>query len=298
MENPKVVLFYKYIHVQDPENLTQEVRSLCQKLNLKGRVIIATEGINATLEGSGKDIKSFCKVLKADPRFSGTDFKISNGTGSAFPKLSVKIRDEIVAADLGKDDVDPMVTTGKYITAKQLHEWFESEKEFYLVDMRNDYEQLSGHFEGSILSNFDQFRDLPQILEKLKSLKDKTILTVCTGGVRCEKASGFLVNHGFKDVYQLYGGIVTYMEEYPGQHFKGVLYVFDNRLVIGFNADPNREIISKCAKCHKPSENYVNCAYDFCHFHYICCQDCYDKIGLPFCKPVCKEKFFTQRFDF
>lgn len=269
----KIILFYKYIDIDNPQKLMEEQRRICQKLGLLGRMIIAREGMNATLEGTEENIKKYCSHLLADPRFSETHIKISDGTGQAFPKLSIKVREEIVSS--GVDGLDWNKWRGKYILSEQLHDWIINGRKFYLVDMRNDYEQKAGYFENSILSNMKNFRDLPKLLPKLKHLKGKTIVTVCTGGVRCEKASGFLVKNGFKKVYQLYGGIVTYMEKYPLEHFKGSLYVFDNRLVMGFNLDdPKREIVGKCASCGKGSENYINCQDDFCHRHFICCTEC------------------------
>lgn len=283
----KVLLFYKYVEIKDPEDLKNQQRELCLKLNLKGRIIIAKEGINATLEGTIKNINKYCEEIKKE--FKDIHLKLSDGTGNAFPKLSIKIRPEIVAADL-KSDINPNNITGKYLTADKLHDWINSKKEFYIVDMRNEYEQKTGYFEGSILSNLEQFRDLPKFLPQIKHLKDKTILTVCTGGVRCEKASGFLIKHGFKNVYQLYGGIVTYMEKYPGEDFKGSLYVFDERLIMGFNMDdPKREIVGRCANCNKLSENFINCTDDFCHRHFIACINCVDKKNQMYCPMGCRD---------
>ena len=284
----KVILFYKYTNIDNPEKLMEEQRKICQKLNIRGRMIIAKEGINATLEGREENIKKYCDALLKEHRFKGTHIKLSEGIGSAFPKLSIKVREEIVAS--GLDGLDPNKVTGKYITAEELHSWIGNKKEFYIVDMRNDYEQRVGYFENSILSNMENFRDLPKFLPKLAHLKGKNIVTVCTGGVRCEKASSFLLENGFKDVYQLYGGIVTYMEKYPNEHFKGGLYVFDNRLVIGFNMDnPKREIVGKCASCNKPSENYINCKDDFCHRHFIACKDCVDFENKAICPMGCRD---------
>ncbi len=292
-----VVLFYKYTFIENPEELAAGQKELCQKLGLKGRVIIATEGINGTLEGKDADVKKYCQALKKDSRFSDADFKLSEGTGDAFPKLSVRVRDEIVSGHLGSMNVNPLEVSGKYITAEQLHEWIQSKKEFYIVDMRNDYEQEVGHFEGSILPGLTNFRDLPKVLGKLKSLKDKTIVTVCTGGVRCEKASGFLVKNGFAYVYQLYGGIVTYMEKYPNEDFAGALYVFDQRIVMGFNMDdPKRKIIGKCAKCKKPSERYVNCKDPDCNRHFICCEECCDINGKILCPMGCINGQISRAF--
>lgn len=293
----KIILFYNYTDIDNPHVLRKEQIDLCQKLDLKGRVIVSCEGINATLEGEEKNTQKYIKKLLADKRFKDTHIKISDGDGQAFLKLSIKVRPEIVASGL---DLNPRRVSGKYITAEELHDWILSKKEFFIVDMRNDYEQAVGYFENSIsdsegkslviLSNMDNFKELPKLLPKLKHLKGKTIVTVCTGGVRCEKASGFLVSNGFKDVYQLYGGIVTYMEKYPNEYFKGALYVFDGRIVMGFNMDdPKREIVGRCVKCSKPSENYINCYDGFCNRHFICCLDCLDGKTKILCPMGCRD---------
>ncbi len=288
MSKYKVLLFYKYVRIADPDELRDEQMAICKRLDLKGRVIIAHEGINATLEGLETALSEYWDNLMADKRFVGTHLKISEGTGEAFPKLSIKVRPEIVAS--GLMELDPNKTTGKYLTAEQLHEWIKSGKEFYIVDMRNDYEHLSGYFRNAILPPMSSFRDLSKILPSLEHLKNKTVVTVCTGGVRCEKASGFLVQNNFADVYQLYGGIVTYMEKYPNEDFLGVLYTFDNRLVMGFNLDdPKREVVGRCVKCGKSSERYVNCKDGFCHRHFIACLECSDEKGEILCPMGCRD---------
>lgn len=285
-----VILFYKYTPIADPEKLREEQKALCQELGLKGRMLIAAEGINGTFEGITDNINKYVADLITHPDFADIHIKRSEGNGNAFPKLSVKVRPEIVATHLAERDIDPREVTGKYLTAEALHEWFQTGKEFYIVDMRNEFEQAVGMFRNSLKSGMGNFRDLPKVLNSLEHLKDKTILTVCTGGVRCEKASGFLVANGFTDVYQLYGGIVTYMEKYPGEDFLGALYVFDNRLVMGFNMnDLNREIIGRCAVCNKPSEHFINCKDGFCHRHFICCEDCLDGENAILCPMGCRD---------
>ena len=170
---------------------------------MKGRIIIAAEGLNGTVEGLLEHTQQYVEEMRKDLRFADMNFKRSPGTGQAFPKLSVKARSEIVSAHLGDEDVNPNEMTGKYLSAEELYNWIHSDKEFYIVDMRNDYEHSVGFFRNSILPPLKNFRDLPKILPSLTHLKNKTVVTVCTGGVRCEKASGFLVKHGFTDVYQL-----------------------------------------------------------------------------------------------
>jgi UPF0176 protein len=284
----QILLYYNYTTVTNPTELMEQQRAVCQSLNLKGRIIVAEEGINGTVEGLKANTEKYAELLQSDPRFAATHIKRSIGTGAAFPKLSVKVRSEIVSLHLG-EDINPNYITGKYLQPEELHKWFESGKEFYIVDMRNDYEAKVGMFEGSVLPGLSNFRDLPQALSSLECLKNKTVLTVCTGGVRCEKASGFLVKHGFSDVYQLYGGMVSYMEKYPNQHFLGKLYVFDQRVIMGFNTDaPEHTVIGRCALCAQPSENYVNCANNDCHLHFICCQNCY-RNGQAVCSDKCAE---------
>lgn len=290
----QVLLYYKYTQIDDPEKLKEDQKLLCQKLNLKGRIIVSREGINGTIEGKTVDIENYIALMHKTREFKDIVFKKSLGTGNAFPKMSVRVRPEIVS--LGKPDLNPNKITGKYIQADKLHSWFEEKREFYIVDMRNDYEYLSGHFENSLFSNTHNFFDLPKTISNLSSLKNKTVVTVCTGGVRCEKASGLLLENGFQDVYQLEGGIQTYMEKYPNKYFKGKLYVFDNRLTLGFNTDsPDHVIVGRCRDCGKVCDSYVNCAYDICHFHYICCEGCKDReLNLAFCKQECKVNFLSS----
>lgn len=284
MQKYEILLYYKYVEILDAEEFTAQHKQLCQELGLKGRIIIAKEGINGTVEGAVENTQKYIDALTSDPRFADIKFKRSEGTGNAFPKLSVKCRDEIVSLHLGEEDFSPTQVTGKYLSAEELHDWIHSGKEIYIVDMRNDYEHQVGHFEGSILPPMGNFRELPEVLPQLEHLKDKTVVTVCTGGVRCEKASGYLVKNDFNDVYQLKDGIVTYMEKYPNEDFVGQLYVFDGRVTMGFNLDdPKRKVIGKCAKCGAASEEYVNCANLNCHKHFIVCQDCRNEDGSAFC---------------
>lgn len=291
----QVLLYYKYVSVPDAQKVRDEQKELCLKLDLKGRIIVADEGINGTVEGTVSNTEKYIKAMEKISYFKGISYKKSIGTGLAFPKLSVKYRPEVVTTKI--KNLNPQHVTGKYITADELHNWFENKKEFYIVDMRNDYEYISGYFENFIPSGIHNFYDLPDTLPRLEHLKNKTVVTVCTGGIRCEKASGFLVSSGFNDVYQLKDGIVTYMEKYPNKHFKGKLYVFDNRMTIGFNIDsPDHEVVGRCMHCGAVCDSYVNCEYDMCHYHYICCSDCRDKeIGFAFCKSECKERYLKYQ---
>lgn len=278
-----IILFYNYVSILNPEGLKENQLKICKSLDLKGRVIVAKEGINATLEGETENINKYLENLLGDSRFSNTHIKKSVGTGNAFPKLSVKNRKEIVSLHL-EEDINPKEITGKRLRPENLKEWYESGKEFYVIDMRNDYEFKIGRFKDSIYMPVQNFRDIPKALSYIEHLKDKTVVPVCTGGVRCEKASGLLVREGFKDVYQLDGGIVTYMEKYPASEFLGTLYVFDKRITMDFDPKDKHIVIGKCELCNQSSERYVNCKNKMCNKHFICCLKCSPEEQSPYCE--------------
>ncbi len=288
-----IILFYKYVPILDPEKLRDEQRALCERLSLTGRIITAEEGINATIEGTDEHIDAYLKEYLADPRFSDTHIKRSKGTGDSFPRLSVKVRKEIVTLGL-EDDINPNEITGKHLKPEELKQWYEEGREFYVIDMRNDYEFKVGRFKDSQLMPIQNFRDIPKALSYIENLRDKTVVPVCTGGVRCEKASGLLVREGFKDVYQLDGGIVSYMEKFPASEFEGSLYVFDKRILMHFDPEDKHTIIGKCEKCEEKSERYVNCKNPQCNKHFICCSDCSEEDGGSFCSPECLEKVLVK----
>lgn len=294
-KNPshQVLIFYKFVSITEPEKLRDQQRRLWKELNLKGRGIIAKTGVNITLGGKTEDVGEFIKCMRSDSRFKDVWFKTTPGTGNDFPKIQVKVKDELVTSRINKE-ISPLKNTGSYVSVDELHNWFKQKKEFYIIDMRNNYESAVGHFEGSILPNFTNFRDLPKIINDIEYLKDKCVVTVCTFGVRCEIASLYLQKYGFKNVYQLHGGIGEYMRKYPNQHFIGKLYTFDGRYVLGFNEeDPKHKVVGVCAKTGKPSDNYVDCAYIHCdkpYRHFICHPEYVDlQGGAVYCCKECKE---------
>ena len=306
----QILLFYKYTGLKDPMTVLKSQRELCERLNLKCRTIISKEGINGTLEGLKENTEEYIREMVKDSRFSDIHWKRSEGTktGDAFPRINIKIRDEIVSLKLPSiEDVGPLnkfkngnIATADYITAEELHDLINSNKDIYIIDMRNDYEHKIGYFKNSILPPMQNFRDLPNLVEFLEDFKDKEVITVCTGGVRCEKASGFLLQLGFTNVRQLYGGIVTYMEKYPNEHFKGKLYVFDKRIKMGFRVgDINHEVVGKCDKCSRISDNYIDCSYIYCkgHRHILCCKNCIHPKGVAFCSNECEKKYFELHVD-
>jgi UPF0176 protein len=272
-----VLLFYKYTNLKNPQEEMIRQRAWCEALEVKGRIIVAEEGINGTLEGTKANTERYIKLMNAERKFKDINWKKSIGTGTAFKKLTVKVRPEIVTTGIPDKDFGPLnKKTGKYLSAKELKKWYDEKREFYVIDMRNDYEFEIGRFKNSIWpQGLGHFRDVPNTIKSITKLKNKTVVTVCTGGVRCETASGLLKKYGFKDVYQLQHGIVTFMEEYPNTYFEGKLLVFDGRETMGFNTNsPKHKIVGKCRNCGKKSENLIN-YYDNGENKYgIICEKC------------------------
>lgn len=293
MKDYQILLYYKYVPIENPKVLMDSQRKLCEELNLKGRIIIAEEGINGTLEGTFDATEKYIREMNKDKRFGDINWKKSSGTGRAFKKLSIKVRDEIVTTGVKNKDFGPLAKrTGKYLTAEELYKWYQEGREFYIVDMRNDYEYEVGRFKNSLRpEGMRYFRDAVHAVKKLEHLKDKTIVTVCTGGVRCETASGLLMKYGFNNVYQLQHGIVTFIEKYPNTFFDGKLYVFDGREIMGFNTDsPDHKVIGRCRMCGEGSENLVNYYEDGVNRYGIIC--------IPCCKSgkVRLERDYEERF--
>jgi len=291
-ENPyEILLYYIYTQIDNPEALRLEQKSLCEKLGLKGRIIISTEGLNGTVGGLRKDTQAYVEACAQHEYLKDMQFKRSAGTEDAFPKLSIKVRNEIVSGRLREEDVNPVELTGKRLTPEDLKKWFAESKDFTIIDMRNSYEYALGHFQNSIDPGMRRFEDLPKKLNDLEQYKHKTVLTVCTGGVRCEKASGYLVKKGFEDVYQLDGGMVSYMEKYPGQNYDGSLFVFDKRQVMHFNGE-NHKPISTCIYCGNLSERFKNCKDSVCNAKGVACENCVEKGSQRLC-PKCESKVCT-----
>jgi len=270
-----VILFYKFIDIENPKELADAHKLKCAELNIKGRMLIAEEGINGTFEGERENIEKYKQYIKSDPRFSDMLIKESEGNGNAFPKIKIKVRDEVVTLGAGRFDVKN--ETAQELSPKELEQWYANDEDFVVLDLRNDYEIASGRFDKTIDPKLENFRDLPKKLKELDSLKKKKVLTVCTGGIRCEKATCLLKREGFENVYQLKDGIHTYMKEYPGKNFKGTLFVFDNRLVTDVVSTENKMIVGKCAFCEGDTETYYSDDRIRPSKKLLCCDLCYDK---------------------
>ena len=290
VESYQILLYYLYRPFDDTAGYLAEHLELCETLALRGRVLIADEGLNGTVSGRRDMTERYMKVLREDSRTEGIQFKVDPAEGHAFPRLNIKRREEVVTLDLGEEDFSPGETTGEHLTPEQWREWM-TRDDTVLVDARNQYEWELGHFEGALLPPVENFRDLPGwVRENRSQLEGKKIMTYCTGGIRCEKFSGFLLREGFSEVYQLDGGIVTYGKEagVKGEGFAGKCYVFDQRVGVEVNHTTGAKVVSRCLHCGAASDRYVNCGWSRCNRQYFCCEAC-DRDRLRFCSSVCEE---------
>lgn len=283
-----VLLYYKFTKVNRPDFEVIQHKLVCRGIGIMGRIIIASEGINGTVAGTRSQLKEYVRYMDEHPLFSDIVFKWSYSERMPFHKLIVKNRPEIVT--LGKEV--NMAKTGKYLKPQQLHDMLENNEDVVMVDMRNNYEFEVGRFEGAIQPDTNHFFELPKKVKNLNNVKNKKVVTYCTGGIRCEKASALLKEEGFEDVYQLEGGIVKYLEQFPDGHFVGKNFVFDDRMVTNKDTKSGQKVLSKCEHCKAPSDRYIDCAKPDCHQLFICCKDCEMKYeGL--CPVALKHKLAT-----
>jgi UPF0176 protein len=276
----KIILYYKFVPINDTEAVRLWQRALCEKLDLKGRILISEHGINGTLGGDLKNLKAYTKETKA--YFKGIAFKWSEGGSADFPKLSIKVRDEIVTfgvPDEVKVDENGIVGGGKHLKPEQVHELVkERGDDVIFFDGRNAYEAKVGKFKDAVVPDVSTTKDFIKELEspKYNDIKDKPIVTYCTGGIRCEILSALMKNRGFNDVYQIDGGIVKYGEKYGDEGlWEGSLYVFDERMGLDFTDKAKK--IADCTFCDAKTSNYENCANSDCNILMIVCENCLDK---------------------
>ncbi|SDX47991.1 UPF0176 protein [Marininema mesophilum] len=275
----QVLLYYHYVPIEDPEAFTVEHLRFCNELGLKGRILIAEEGINGTVSGPIPATQAYMDAMHQDPRFKDMVFKMDPHEGDAFKKMHVRHKKELVTFRVDKE-LDPNHSSGNRLSPEEFHREMQ-EEDVVILDGRTGYEYDLGHFTNAIRPDVDSFREFPQwIRENLSDKKDKKILTYCTGGIRCEKLSAFMLDEGFTDVSQLQGGIVTYGKdpEVKGEGFKGKCFVFDERMSVPIN-QVDESIVSHCCHCGKPTTRYVNCTNDNdkCHDLHFNCEECGEK---------------------
>ncbi|MBP9855087.1 MAG: rhodanese-related sulfurtransferase [Candidatus Omnitrophica bacterium] len=267
----KVILYYNFVAIIDPEQFCREHKKVCQSLNLFGRIYIAAEGINGTLSGTPEQIESYKNYLLTTKGFERTEFKEENSDYVPFVKLVVKTRPEIVTLKTN-EKFDVQKDTGNHLSPRQWKEILESDEEYVLLDIRNDYESKIGYFEGAVRPDEKNFYDFPTWLDKTEFDKNKKILMYCTGGIRCEKFSALMKKKGYQDVNQLHGGIINYAKEIGGDHFKGKCFVFDDRLAVPIEKN-QQEPLSRCEITGQPSDQYLNCSNPDCNRLFICSRE-------------------------
>jgi UPF0176 protein len=279
MDIQKVILYYGFTPVADPLALKMWQLTLCESLNLKGRVLISEHGINGTLGGNMADLKKYVRQTKLYPGFKKIDFKWSEGKGDEFPRLSVRVKKELVSFASPTEiqvDENGIVNGGKHLRPEEVNALVEERgDDVTFFDGRNAFEAKIGKFRGAIVPDTLSSHDFIGEIEsgKYDHLKDKPVVTYCTGGIRCEILSAVMVNRGFKEVYQIKGGVVRYGEKYGNDGlWDGSLYIFDKRMVQDFSKDP--EIIGECEKCNGKTKTFRNCANAKCHQLILLCDIC------------------------
>ncbi|MEO1022205.1 MAG: rhodanese-related sulfurtransferase [Bacteroidota bacterium] len=288
----KVILYYNFSPINDPELFCKEHKRFCKEHELMGRIYVSSEGINGTLAGTNDQVEAYEAHLRSLPGFEDTEFKSDECDYIPFSRLIVKIREEIVA--LHQSDVHPL-HGGAHLSPKEWRNVMESGEDYVMIDVRNDYESKIGHFKGAVLPQVENFYDFPQWLEQSDIPKDKKVLMYCTGGIRCEKFSVVMKEQGWDDVNQLHGGILNYAKEEGGAHFDGKCFVFDDRLVVPVN--PNMmDPIAQCEITGKPADTYINCANMECNKLFVCSEE--GAIAMDgCCSEECRQSEYKRPFD-
>ncbi len=286
MNQVHITLFYKFTDINDPEGFAADQREFCRGEGLLGKILVAREGINGSLSGTKDQISRYKDFLRSKPGFSDIAFKDEKGTFHPFKKLIVREKKEIIRLEQELD----MSKRGKYISPEELLELYERGEEFIILDTRNNYESEVGRFKNAITPDIDTFREFPKALEALKDIKDKKIVTYCTGGIRCEKATAYMLKEGFKDVYQLKDGIINFCQKYPNTAWEGKCFVFDQRLI----SDVEQEgvCISRCVHCGESCDRYSNCNNPSCDDLVILCESCSEEMS-GCCSEVCADEYGT-----
>jgi UPF0176 protein len=273
----QTLLYYCYTPIADAEQFAADHLTFCKSLKLVGRIIVADEGLNGTVSGTKEACEQYMSAVKADPRFETLEFKIDDVPEPSFLKMHCRYKEEIVHSGLRDPSIiNPTQKTGKHLEPVEFREMLDRD-DVVVLDVRSNYEHNLGKFKNAITLDIENFRDFPDQIEALAQYKDKKIMTYCTGGIKCEKASALLLHHGFNDVYQLHGGIIKYGKEAGGKDFEGKCYVFDNRIAVDVNS-VNPTIVSVCYNCGTTTPKMINCANPECNEHITQCDECGDQL--------------------
>lgn len=292
----KILLYYKFTPIKDPELVKLWQKTLCDSLNLNGRILVSRHGINGTVGGDIDDLKKYIKETKKFLGFKDIVFKWSDGGRENFPRMSVKHRRELVGFQNSDDEFDVdengVIGGGTHIKPAQVHELVEKYgDDVVFFDGRNAHEAQVGKFKNAVVPNTDTSRDFIAELEsdKYDDIKDKKVITYCTGGIRCEVISSMMKKRGFKDVYQIDGGIVKYGEAYGDDGlWEGSLRVFDDRMTVEFS--DHAKTIGQCTHCLGATSNFENCAFANCNSLVLICEECKQNPDLLYHTEQCRIK--------
>ena len=287
-EKRTTISFYKYYRIEHPEEWRNELYLSLDKLGVLGRIYVAKEGINAQISVPDNQHQAFIDYLYAYPFLNGIRLNYAvDDDGKSFTKLKILVRTKIVADGLNDETFDSS-DCGVHLNADEFNALTDKE-DTILVDMRNHYESEIGHFENAITPDVDTFREqLPLVVDMLQENKDKNVVMYCTGGIRCEKASAWLKHNGYKNVFQLNGGIIEYARQVEAKglknKFKGKNFVFDRRL----GEKISHEVIAQCHQCGTPADTHTNCKNEGCHLLFIQCEACATKYNGCCCEECMK----------
>ncbi|MBG6216182.1 UPF0176 protein [Arthrobacter sp. CAN_A6] len=296
MSMNRIALYYAFTPLADPEAVKLWQKTLCESLGLRGRILISKDGINGTVGGGLDAVKQYVKATRLYPAFRKLDIKYSDGGADDFPRLSVKVRNEIVSFGAPgelKVDADGVIGGGVHLRPEELHALVDAKRtageEVVFFDGRNALEAQIGRFRNAVVPEVSTTADFVAELEsgKYDDLKDKPVVTYCTGGIRCEVLSSLMLNRGFSEVYQLQGGIVRYGETYGDKGlWEGSLYVFDKRMHLEFSDDA--VTIGKCVRCQAPTSKFENCSNQACRNLTLYCSDCAARPATLRCPQGCE----------
>jgi len=290
----KILLYYCFTPLKDPEAVMLWQRTLCESLGLNGRILISSHGINGTVGGDMEACKRYVRATREYPGFKKMEFKWSEGSAADFPRLSVKVREEIVAFGSPEEikvDADGIVGGGVHLKPEQVNELVAQRGEdVVFFDGRNDMEAEIGKFKNAVVPDVKTTHDFIAEIEsgKYDWMKDKPVVSYCTGGIRCEILSALMINRGFNEVYQIDGGIVRYGEKYGNEGlWEGSLYVFDKRMHHEFGQgvqDPGFIQLGHCVHCGKGTNSFHNCINeDTCRRQVLICADCASHVATQHC---------------
>ncbi len=295
----KILLYYIFTPLQDPEAVKLWQKTLTESLNLRGRILVSRHGLNGTVGGDVDDLKAYVKATKTFPAFKNIVFKWSEGSRENFPRMSVKHRRELVGFKNSDDefevDENGVIGGGTHLKPQQIHELVEQYgDDVVFFDGRNAHEAKIGRFKNAVVPNTNTSRDFLDELEsdKYNDIKNKKVVTYCTGGIRCEVISAMMKKRGFTDVYQMDGGIVKYGEAYGDDGlWEGSLRVFDDRMTVEFS--DHTAVIGECTHCQAKTSNFENCAFANCNDLVLICESCRENPDLLYHTEACRMRALT-----